>query len=194
MNGRPQTRAPTAPRHRRRSLAALLIVTLAMVLGAVVYRVVASAKSAPTAGSIPAASRPAAPQFRLAALDGGTVSLASLRGRTVVLGFVQPDCSSCIGTLHTLSAVAGRTSPSRVAVIAVNVNTYTSAADLASFARQIGVTSGPQFALDRGDHAARAYAIQTLETEVVIDPSGRIVLRGVALPASALLAAVQRAA
>jgi peroxiredoxin len=185
---------PAAPRRRRRSLGALLIVTLAVVLGAVVYRVVASARSTPAAVSIPAASRPAAPQFRLAALGGGTVSLASLRGRTVVLGFVQPDCSSCIGTLHTLSAVAARTSPSRVAVIAVNVDTYTSAADLASFARQIGVTSGPQFALDRGDHAARAYAVQTLETEIVVDPSGRIVLRGVALPASTLLAAVQRAA
>jgi peroxiredoxin len=179
---------------RRRSLAALGIVALAIALGAIVFKVAASdGTSAASAGSVLAADRPAAPAFSLAGLDGENVSLSSLRGKTVVLGFVQPDCTSCIGTLHTLSAVASHLSRSGTAVIAVNVNTYTTAADLASFARQVGVTSGPRFTLDQGDQTARAYHVRTLETEVVIDPTGHIVLRGVALPASTVLSAVQQA-
>jgi thiol-disulfide isomerase/thioredoxin len=179
---------------RWRSLAAVGIVSLAIALGAIVLKVAAShGTSSASAGPTLAADRPLAPAFSLAGLGGATVSLSSLRGKTVVLGFVQPDCTSCIGTLQTLSAVASHLSRSRVAIVAVNVNTYTTAADLASFARQIGVTSGPRFTLDHGDQTARAYHVQTLETEIVIDPTGHVVLRGVALPASALVSAVQQA-
>ena len=174
---------------RRRSVAAIVIVLLAVALGVVVYR----AAHAP-ASSTPPTARPKAPAFRVAALTGGTVSLASLHGKTVVVGFVQPDCGTCVGTLRTLAQVAAKAPAGRVAVLAVNVNTYTTAADLARFASQIGAEHGPQFVLDRGDRMARAYGVQTLETEVVIDPAGRIVTKGVALPASKLLAAARPAA
>ncbi len=185
--------APNTESGRRRSLAALGIVAVTIALGAIVFRVATSPGSSSPPAKAQAASRPAAPPFSVAAVGGEIVSLSSLRGKTVVLGFVQPDCTSCIATLHTLSAIASHVSQSRVAVIAVNVNTYTTASDLASFARQIGASSGPQFTLDRGAQTARAYRVQTLETEVVIDPTGHIVLRGVALPQSTLLSAVQRA-
>ena len=46
------------------------------------------------------------PDVAVALEGGGRRSLASFRGHPVVIGFVQPYCTTCITTLKTLDAVA----------------------------------------------------------------------------------------
>lgn len=81
----------------------------------------------------PAGSRPA-PDFTLRDQAGRTLSLRSLRGRTVLLAFIDPVCRNfCPFEAKILNDVASRApAKSRPAVVAVSVNPWNQTkADLA---------------------------------------------------------------
>jgi cytochrome oxidase Cu insertion factor (SCO1/SenC/PrrC family) len=96
----------------------------------------------------PVPNRPA-PDFTLVDQDGHTRSLASFKGRSVVLEFMDPHCTDIcpivsqefVDAYHDLGNDA-----SRVVFVAVNVNQYyTSVADMASFSRDHRLDSIPSW-------------------------------------------------
>jgi cytochrome oxidase Cu insertion factor (SCO1/SenC/PrrC family) len=135
----------------------------------------------------------AAPGFTLTDQHGRTLSLASFRGRAVVLDFMDPHCTDIcpivsqeyIDAYGDLGADARRT-----VFVAVNVNPYfRSTADVAAFSTEHQLTSIPSWYFLTGPLPAlravwRAYQIEVaapkpsadvVHTSLVyfIDPSGR---------------------
>ena len=81
----------------------------------------------------------AAPPFTRSRLDaGGTLSLASLRGKVVVLNFWQSYCTPCHREARTLTAAARRWSSRNVVFVGVDELDLRSAAR--KFLRRYGVT------------------------------------------------------
>lgn len=90
-----------------------------------------------------------APGFTLTDQDGKTVSLASMRGKEVVLTFMDPHCTDLcpiisrefIDAYHDLGTAA-----SKVVFLAVNVNKYHgSVAAMAAYSREQGLDSVPSW-------------------------------------------------
>jgi protein SCO1 len=88
-----------------------------------------------------------APGFTLTDQAGRTMALAGLRGKVVVLEFMDPHCTDIcpivsqefVDAYHDLGAAARK-----VAFIAVNVNQYhASVADMAAYSREHALTSIP---------------------------------------------------
>lgn len=108
-----------------------------------------------------------APTFALEDLDGAVVSLADLRGRTVVLNFWATWCLPCRVEIPQLSGFA-QAHP-EITVLGVAIDG--SRAELKRGAASLGV----DYPVLRIDEATRAaYGISTVPTTVVIDPEGRI--------------------
>jgi cytochrome oxidase Cu insertion factor (SCO1/SenC/PrrC family) len=118
------------------------VATLRWVLGAVVLvlaavaaallltgRPHASASTAPPVSDIPAATwqagRRRAPAFALHDAAGAPLSLASLRGRPVIVTFIDPLCRDyCpLEAQHLNTAVQSMPSGEKPAIVAVSVNT-----------------------------------------------------------------------
>ena len=135
----------------------------------------------------------AAPGFTLADQAGHTLSLASFKGRAVVLEFMDPHCTDIcpivsrefIDAYHGLGSAA-----SRVVFIAVNVNAYHhEVADVAAFSREQQLNTIPSWHFLTGPVASlqavwNAYDVYVqapspnadiVHTSVVyfIDPSGK---------------------
>ncbi|HST25872.1 MAG TPA: SCO family protein [Gaiellaceae bacterium] len=77
-----------------------------------------------------AAGKRPAPNFMLRDQAGRTISMQSLRGRTVVLAFIDPVCRNlCPGEARVLDGVAnGLPRSQRPAIVAVSVNPWGQAA------------------------------------------------------------------
>ena len=94
-------------------------------------------------------SRTPAPGFTLTDQDGHRLSLASLRGKVVVLQFMDPHCvdicplvsQEFVDAYHDLGAKA-----SQVVFAAVNVNPYvTSVSAMAAYSREHGLVTIPSW-------------------------------------------------
>jgi cytochrome c biogenesis protein CcmG, thiol:disulfide interchange protein DsbE len=113
-----------------------------------------------------------APSFSLRRLDGaGTVSLASLRGKTVVLNFFASWCTPCKREAAALEQV-WREYHSR-GVVVLGIDTNDAASDARQFVSAHGVTyptvGGAGFGL------AGRYGVPDLPATFVVDSRGRIV-------------------
>jgi cytochrome oxidase Cu insertion factor (SCO1/SenC/PrrC family) len=91
--------------------------------------------------------REAAPGFMLTDQAGRTVTLSALRGKVVVLEFMDPHCvdicpivsQEFVDAYHDLGPLAAK-----VAFVAVNVNQYhATVADVAAFSREHALTTIP---------------------------------------------------
>jgi cytochrome c biogenesis protein CcmG/thiol:disulfide interchange protein DsbE len=113
--------------------------------------------------------RPTAPNFTLDRLDGGQFSLASSRGKAVVLNFWASWCGPCKDEAPVL-ALLSRKYGDRVAVVGVNTQ------DVPSDARDFAQRYGLDFTLvhDPGD-VYRHWGLTGLPETFVIDPKGRVV-------------------
>lgn len=134
-----------------------------------------------------------APNFTLTDQKGRTMSLRSLRGKVVVLEFMDPHCTDICPIVSQEYIDAYRdlgTSASKVVFIAINVNQYyPSVADMAKFTNEHRLDAIPSWHFFTGAPSAlppiwRAYGIEVtapnpnadiVHTSVVyfIDPSGR---------------------
>ena len=123
-----------------------------------------------------------APAFSLPRLDGkGDVSLASLRGKTVVLNFFASWCHPCKREAPDLESVWRRYRAKGVVVLGVDSGDQRSAAR--SFLSAHGVTY--PIAFDPGQKLALgSYALPGLPVTYVINRAGRIVGGGVLGPIS----------
>ncbi len=135
-----------------------------------------------------------APAFSLTDQDGRTVSLASLRGKVVLLTFLDPVCTTDCPIIAQEFKQAGQmlgAQAGRVELVAVVANpTYRSTAFTRAFDRQEGLTAVPNWryltgSLSQLGEVWRHYGVtvQNLpagamsahnDLAVIIDPAGRI--------------------
>jgi peroxiredoxin len=115
-----------------------------------------------------------APAFRLDSLSGdGKVSLATLRGKAVVLNFWASDCIPCKHEMPRLEEAARRWATRGVAVVGIDVLDSRSAAR--SFAHAHGVTYAIGY--DPLGDTVGPYGVAYTPTTFFVDPRGRIVKR-----------------
>lgn len=111
-----------------------------------------------------------APDFELSTLDGGTVRLRDLRGRTVFVNFWQTTCAPCVHELPDLADFE-RTYEDRVAVVTVNFDeTRPHVRDFLASNDIVGVRVG----MDLDSTVRRTYAVRGLPTTYIINPDGLV--------------------
>jgi protein SCO1 len=210
--GDPGNASRPAPRRARRRVIVTMLCVTVLVAGLLTYLVIrhrdqrdslsairpsgipasVSTTLASLMGLSPVPARPA-PGFTLADQNGHTMSLASFKGRAVVLEFMDPHCidicpivsQELIDAYRDLGGVAAR-----AVFVAVNVNPYFHRVrDVAAFSAEHQLTTIPSWHFLTGPPASlraawRAYQIEVqapsrnadiVHTSVVyfIDPSGR---------------------
>src|SRR5690606_21372829 len=85
-----------------------------------------------------------APSFELPDLDGRKVSLASLRGKTVILNFWTKTCRPCLEEMPSLADL-GKKLATEPNVLLVTITTDESAADARATLESVGVGAKPPF-------------------------------------------------
>ena len=152
---------------------AVVAVIVAVLLGAVVAAVLLTSGGGTSTGkgTKPGAGR-VAPAFTLPNLADGkdSISLASFRGKPVLVNFWATWCTPCVKEMPLLEA-AHRKSGSKVAFLGVDREDFRP--DAQAFVRRAGVTY--QSAYDRDGSLDEAYRLRGMPTSVFIDASGRIV-------------------
>ena len=114
-----------------------------------------------------------APAFSLARLDGdGTVSLASLRGKTVILNFWASWCPPCRAEMPAIEKVYRSHKDLGLEVLGVNTTNQDSQTAAAAFVQEVGVTFPILF--DRSGAVSAGYTLQGLPTSFFIDCKGVI--------------------
>ena len=121
----------------------------------------------------PVAPGTPAPALRLPGLDGGTVDLAALRGRPVVVNFWASWCEPCKRELPLLAAglaTAEQAHPGRLAIVGVVVR------DSPASARQMAARYGARWpmGLDTGQRAAGAWRIGLLPQTFFVRADGTL--------------------
>ena len=87
-------------------LQAAAIALVAVLIGLFAWRLVGEDRAAALGSAVNDGERPAAPGFTLERLDGeGTISLAALRGKVVVLNFWASWCKPCEEESEVLESV-----------------------------------------------------------------------------------------
>ncbi len=125
----------------------------------------------PTGKSPAAIEGRAAPDFRLAALDGSTAALTSFRGKFVLLNFWASWCGPCRGETPDLQALQARAGGDHFTVI--GVNQQESPGDARAFASEFGVTY--PVLLDRAGDVSTAYGVDRgLPVSFLVGPDGVI--------------------
>jgi thiol-disulfide isomerase/thioredoxin len=114
----------------------------------------------------------AAPELRLPAHGGGERSLASERGKVVVLNFWATWCPPCVAEMPSLERLHRALGPEGLSV--VTVSTDEDEAELGRFLSQRGLTL-PVLRDPGGRVAARAYRTTGYPETFVLDREGRIV-------------------
>jgi cytochrome c biogenesis protein CcmG/thiol:disulfide interchange protein DsbE len=114
----------------------------------------------------------AAPDFRLAGLDGKDVTLASLEGKVVLLDFWATWCGPCKAAMPMMQKLHDHYAAAGKPVVILGVNTWERKADAAKdYMASKKFTYGCLLA---GDELAAAYGIRGIPTLVVIGKDGRI--------------------
>ncbi|MCA9829475.1 MAG: TlpA disulfide reductase family protein [Dehalococcoidia bacterium] len=121
-------------------------------------------------GRVPVAEEGrAAPDFRLASLDGEPVQLTQFRGKYVLVNFWASWCGPCRGETPELVALSQRTEGQGLVVIGVNQQEGHNTA--ASFANEFAVTY--PVLLDPDGEVSVAYRVGSgLPITMLIDPTG----------------------
>ncbi|GMU63621.1 MAG: hypothetical protein AMXMBFR34_53840 [Myxococcaceae bacterium] len=121
-----------------------------------------------------AAARPAVPAFSLPRLTGGTVRLAALRGKVVVIDFWATWCPPCRAELPWLVRLAQRLDSKGVVLVAISEDDPPGQVPLVTeFARQ--VPGLERFAVLGDPEIEARYGVISLPTLFIVDRRGRLV-------------------
>jgi cytochrome c biogenesis protein CcmG/thiol:disulfide interchange protein DsbE len=138
-------------------------------LGLLVWKI-AQGESEVTA-TLSEGGTPAAPEFSLERLDGnGELSLASLRGQTVVLNFWASWCGPCKDETPLLQRAWQRWEGKDVVFVGVDVKDFRG--DARSFTRRYGVTY-PNVYDGKGSLVGR-YGVTGFPETYFIDAAGKV--------------------
>ncbi len=187
--------ASTGPARTRPQFIALSIWSLTALAGAGLIALgaipMAVAQASPNADPLlaeaisgqPTPVNYAAPQFSLADQSGRAVTLASLRGQVVLLGFIDPACASqCqpVGREFELADSMLGAGAARVALVGIDLSqTRRSAGDLLAYDDQAGLSALPNWRFLTGTPAQLrrvrlAYGPERNGVVFVIGPGGRV--------------------
>jgi thiol-disulfide isomerase/thioredoxin len=116
-----------------------------------------------------------APDFLLTDLDGNTVSLKSLKGKTVVLDFWATWCGPCIASFPAMQAVVDIYRGSKEVAIFF-VNTWEQKEDKVAYVINFFTNQPYQFQvlLDEQGKVADSFNLKGLPTKLVLDKTGKI--------------------
>ncbi len=124
-------------------------------------------------GERPAPANEAAPSFELPLVGGGTVSLASLHGQTVLIDFWATWCPPCLEELPELNAVSRGLPGKDTSILAISVDNLTLEA-LGEWLAERDV----KYAVALGDtDLAGLYGADAFPFHVVIGPDGKVLER-----------------
>ncbi len=110
-----------------------------------------------------------APEFHLKTIDGGSVSLADLRGKVVMVHFWATWCPPCVGELPTLDRLYRTLTGKDFMMLAVSVDEGGAGA-VAPFMKQ-NKLSLPVL-LDPGGEVARLYGTFKFPETYIVDRNG----------------------
>ena len=110
-----------------------------------------------------------APDFSVMGLDGHTVQLRDLKGKTVLLHFWATWCPPCVVELPELAGFIRRADPDKVALLAVCVD-ETGADDIRAFLSAWGLVL-PVY-LDPGGRLSERFGTHRYPETYVLDPEG----------------------
>ncbi|HTO69946.1 MAG TPA: TlpA disulfide reductase family protein [Myxococcota bacterium] len=114
-----------------------------------------------------------APDFELPLVGGGTVTLASLRGKTVLVDFWATWCPPCVLEIPELNAVSHELDGTNTRILAVSVDSLTAEA-LGDWLKERDVRY--PVALGDSDLAGR-YGADAFPFHVVLSPDGKVLER-----------------
>jgi cytochrome c biogenesis protein CcmG, thiol:disulfide interchange protein DsbE len=173
---------PTRPRPSAAAIAVLVLVSVAIPAGLLALILAHDSKTSPTSPSSLATREAidtsrarvgtAAPPFSLPDTTGRQVSLASLRGKPLVIAFFASWCHPCEEELPVLEQFA-RDEGGRMQVVAISYEDLNS--DSVSFVHQLGVTF-PALLDDPTAPVAHRYGVRGIPQTVFVDADG--VVRG----------------
>lgn len=124
-------------------------------------------------GEKPAPANEAAPNFELPLVGGGTVSLASLRGQTVLIDFWATWCPPCLEEVPELNAVSRELQGKDARILAISVDNLTLEA-LAEWLTERDV----KYPVALGDtDLAGMYGADAFPFHVVLGPDGKVLER-----------------
>lgn len=110
------------------------------------------------------------PDFTLEDPSGAKLSLASLKGKPVLINLWATWCAPCVAELPQLDALAGK--GLRVLTVSQDMET----GKVAGFLKQRGVSRLEPWLDEKNDLSAH-YDVQTLPTSILYDAEGREVWR-----------------
>lgn len=148
--------------------------------------IAAAAALALPAGAWYLSARPApAPDATFATIGGESVSIASLRGKVVLVNFWATSCEACVAEMPQLAALHRRYRGRGLETVAVAMS-YDPPNHVAGYARTHALPF--RVALDPVGAAAREFGdVRLTPTTLVVDRRGRIVRRIVGTPDFAAL-------
>jgi cytochrome c biogenesis protein CcmG, thiol:disulfide interchange protein DsbE len=153
------------------AVAVLVVALLVALLGWQVFR---TNEGRVLAGKVDEGQKPAAPVFQLEELGGKeTVSLASLRGKAVVLNFWASWCAPCKDEAPELEAAWQKWRDQDVVVLGINLQDFDT--DAQRFVDRYGVTY--PVLRDRHGWTWGRYGLRGLPETWFVDPQGRLVER-----------------
>lgn len=157
------------PKRTGRAIAVVVVLVLAGVLG---WRVVTSGGG--VAAELDHGKAVPAPALTLRRLDApGTLSLASLRGKVVVINFWASWCVPCRDEAPLLERTWLENRAKGLVVLGVDANDYT--ADARRFVRKYGLTY--PIVLDPHGSTLGHWGVPGLPTTFVVDRQGRVVAK-----------------
>jgi peroxiredoxin len=112
-----------------------------------------------------------APAFEAVRINGGTITLGSLRGRVVLLHFWGIACPPCRIEMPELEKIRRRYEDRGLEILGIE-EMNASASEARRFVEQVGVRY--PILLDPGEKIGRLYRLEAHPTTVVIDRAGRI--------------------
>lgn len=122
--------------------------------------------------SIPAARAADAPAFTLPDAQGTTVSLASLRGKVVLVDFWASWCLPCLKSFPWLSEMQAKYRDKGLVVVGINLDK--SVADADKFLKR--VPHGFTILYDPAGDTAKTYAVKAMPSSCLIDRKGGLAL------------------